>query len=57
MAEKQSFKQRFLNFIDKHSRAIIAVQTFMILFFVTACTFHEAIPVCHYLFGCDHGMH
>jgi hypothetical protein len=27
------------------------------LFFAAACTFHDVIPICHYLFGCDHGMH
>jgi hypothetical protein len=33
------------------------VQAFLLAFFVLACTFHDVIPVCHYLFGCDHGMH
>jgi hypothetical protein len=22
-----------------------------------ACTFHDVIPICHYLFNCDHGLH
>jgi hypothetical protein len=25
--------------------------------FLTACLFHDVIPICHYLFGCDHAMH
>jgi hypothetical protein len=29
----------------------------VILFFLAACTFHDVIPVCHWLFGCDHLMH
>jgi hypothetical protein len=43
--------------IEKHHQKIIAGLLFVILFFVTACTFHDIIPVCHYLFGCDHAMH
>jgi hypothetical protein len=44
-------------FVDRHYRLIIAIQSFLLLFFVAACTFHDVIPVCHYLFGCDHAMH
>ena len=43
--------------LEKHHRLIIGVQAFLLAFFVLACTFHDVIPVCHYLFGCDHGMH
>lgn len=43
--------------IEKHHQLIIAVLVFIILFFLAACTFHDTIPICHYLFGCDHGMH
>jgi hypothetical protein len=43
--------------MEKHHRGIIFSLTFVILFFVTACTFHDMIPICHYLFGCDHHMH
>jgi hypothetical protein len=43
--------------IEKHHQMIIAGLVFVILFFVVACTFHDTIPVCHYLFGCDHAMH
>jgi hypothetical protein len=27
------------------------------LFFAAACTSHDILPVCHYIFGCDHNMH
>jgi hypothetical protein len=47
----------FMKGIDRHHRLIITVQAFLILFFVAACTFHDVVPVCHYLFGCDHAMH
>ena len=43
--------------VDKHHRLIIAGLVAVIVFFMIACTFHDAIPICHYLFGCDHGMH
>jgi len=43
--------------VERHHQLIILVLVGVILFFLLACTFHEIIPVCHYLFGCDHGMH
>ncbi len=43
--------------LERHHRLIIGSLTGIIVFFVMACTFHDVIPVCHYLFGCDHGMH
>ena len=43
--------------IERQHRPIIAGLVFVILFFLTACTFHDVIPVCHYLFGCDHAVH
>ena len=44
-------------FLERHHRLIIGGLTVLIVFFVVSCTFHDAIPICHYLFGCDHGMH
>lgn len=43
--------------LEKHHRPIIYALTFSLLFFAAACTFHTAIPVCHYIFKCDHNMH
>lgn len=43
--------------MEKHHRVIIFSLTFVVVFFAAACTFHDIIPVCHYLFGCDHNMH
>ncbi len=43
--------------IEKHHQKIIAGLLVVIVFFAAACTFHDTIPICHYLFGCDHAMH
>ena len=43
--------------IEAHHRLIIAALLAVVLFFAAACLFHDAIPICHYLFGCDHAMH
>ena len=43
--------------MENHHRAIIFSLAFVVVFFAAACTFHDVIPVCHYLFGCDHAMH
>jgi hypothetical protein len=43
--------------IERHHRLIIASLGGLILFFLASCTFHDALPICHYLFGCDHGFH
>ena len=41
----------------RHYRPIILSLGLLILFFVSACALNGVIPVCHYLFGCDHAMH
>ena len=43
--------------IATHHRPIIFSLAFVVLFFAVSCTFHDTIPICHYLFGCDHGLH
>ena len=43
--------------IDTHARLIVGVLAGVVLFFLVACVFNDAIPVCHYIFGCDHRMH
>ena len=45
------------SFLDTHHRAVIGALSFVVVFFAAACTFHDAIPICHYLFGCDHALH
>jgi len=43
--------------LEKHHRPIILSLAIVVFFFAAACTFHDVIPICHYLFGCDHGLH
>lgn len=43
--------------IEIYHRPIIFSLAFVIVFFAASCTFHDVIPICHYLFGCDHGLH
>ena len=43
--------------IERHHRLIITVLSLVIVVFVLSCTFHEVIPICHWLFRCDHQMH
>jgi len=43
--------------MERHHRAIIFTLASVVVFFAAACTFHDVIPVCHYLFGCDHQIH
>lgn len=43
--------------LAKHHSPIILSLFFLVFFFAAACTFHDVIPICHYVFGCDHHMH
>ena len=43
--------------MERHHRPIIYSLAFVVVFFAASCTFHDIIPVCHYLFGCDHALH
>ena len=40
--------------IDDRPRLIAGVLFGIILFFALACALNDVIPVCHYLFRCDH---
>ncbi len=48
---------RITDTIDRRPRLIAGVLGALILFFLAACLLHDIIPVCHYVFGCDHRMH
>jgi len=52
-----AFAARITNTVDTHPRIIVTVLGLIILFFLTACLLHDVIPVCHWLFKCDHRMH
>ena len=43
--------------IDNHPRVVAGILGAMILFFLAACLAHDAIPVCHWIFRCDHRYH
>ncbi len=43
--------------VEKYHKLIILLLLGMILVFLSACTFHDVLPICHYIFGCDHLMH
>jgi hypothetical protein len=43
--------------IERHHQLMIVSLGAVILFFLAACTFHDALPICHYIFGCDHALH
>ncbi len=43
--------------VEKHHKPIILVLLLVIVVFLSACTFHDILPICHYIFGCDHKMH
>ena len=47
----------FNDSIEQHHRPIIATLGGLILLFLVACLLHDAIPICHYIFGCDHRLH
>ena len=47
----------FAESIERHHRLIITMLSSIIVVFVISCTFHEVIPICHWLFRCDHSMH
>jgi hypothetical protein len=44
-------------FLERQHRAIIFSLAFIVIFFAASCTFHDVIPICHYVFGCDHQVH
>ena len=43
--------------VEKHHKLIISVLTLVIVVMATSCLFHDFLPICHYVFGCDHQMH
>ena len=45
------------NSVEKHHRLIILSLMSAIVVFLAACTFHDVLPICDYVFGCDHGFH
>lgn len=48
---------RITSKVDTHPRLITGVLGGVVLFFLAACLLHDVIPVCHWIFKCDHRMH
>ena len=48
---------RVVGTVDDHPRLIAGVLAAAVLFFLAACLLHDLIPICHWLFRCDHRMH
>ena len=40
--------------VENRPKMVAGALLGVILFFALACTLHDFIPVCHYLFRCDH---
>jgi hypothetical protein len=47
----------FSGFLERRHRPIILVLVLVVLALASSCLFHDVIPICHYVFGCDHGLH
>lgn len=44
------------SFVNRQSIITFALG-FAVAAMLASCTFHEHLPVCHWLFGCDHQVH
>jgi hypothetical protein len=43
--------------VERHHKPIIISLLSLIVLFLVACAFNDVIPICHYIFGCDHSYH
>jgi len=43
--------------VETHHKTIILALLSLIGVFLIACTLHDILPICHYVFGCDHNFH
>jgi hypothetical protein len=43
--------------VETHHRTIILFLLSLIAVFLAACSLHDVLPICHYVFGCDHSFH
>jgi len=43
--------------IERNHRPIIYALAFVVLFMAASCVLNDVIPVCHWIFGCDHNFH
>ena len=43
--------------VDTHPRLIAGILGGLIFLFLASCLLHDVIPICHWIFRCDHRMH
>jgi hypothetical protein len=43
--------------VERHYKAIILSLVSLIVAILVSCAFNDVIPICHYVFGCDHSFH
>jgi hypothetical protein len=43
--------------IESNHQLLILSLILVIVFMATSCVFHDVIPICHTIFGCDHQLH
>jgi len=43
--------------MEKYNKIIIFSLVGVIALFLFACTFNDVLPICHWIFGCDHMVH
>lgn len=44
------------SFVERHHQPVIYLQLGVIAFFLFACAFNGVLPICHWLFNCDHAV-
>ncbi len=43
--------------VERNHKVIIISLVGVIALFLFACTFHDVLPICHWIFNCDHMLH
>ncbi len=46
-----------MSWIEARHKSTIAALGLVIVVLASSCLFHDTIPICHWGFGFDHGMH
>ncbi len=47
----------FSQSVEDLHKVIIPMLLSLIAVFVIACSLNDILPICHYIFGCDHLFH
>lgn len=62
LIDEVNTKRRFImetisESIERNHKTIISSLLLVVFFMAASCVFHNVIPICHKIFGCDHKMH